>query len=231
MADTVHLRKDMVVAIESCALQILDGNKGKSNVRTSLLHGAVEKYINARMRINWDHEKTIKSKNQSFNIDVYATGKQKDVALLLKAPLRSMAKNKKNSLVNTWGEAIRVSLIRKSEKKTLSVLSISIYPTTDIVISQKNTHGGGITTFKPYKSDPPQIYNDGFSMLSPSSTQFRYVAIPYEFTVPHTLKRLDRVLAAFKAQESGTRISIKNETWNEFDKSIDWMLTGFNGNI
>ena len=165
--------------------------------------------------------------DQSFNIDVYATGSQNDMALLLKQPVRSLSKNKKNSLVNTWGEAIRASLIRINETKYLNVLSISIIPTIDIVIKDKNSKGGGKTTFHNYEADSPDYYNAGFDLIKPNKTRFRYVAINYDYSIPHTLKTLNGVLNAFKNIESGQIIKITDETWNQFDKAIDWMFEGF----
>jgi len=50
--------------------------------------------------------------------------------------------------MGTRAEAIRASLIRINETKKLNVLSISITSTIDIVIKDKNSKGGGKTTFQ-----------------------------------------------------------------------------------
>jgi len=57
---------------------------------------------------------------------------------------------------------------------------MAIYPTMDIAINKKNAsgRGGGATSFRPYRSDPPEYYNEEFDLLKPNMTQFRYVALP-----------------------------------------------------
>jgi len=59
-----------------------------------------------------------------------------------------------------------------------SVLFMAIYPTMDIAINKKNASGGESTGFRPYRSDPPEYYNEEFDLLKPNITQLRYVALP-----------------------------------------------------
>ncbi|MCY4314219.1 MAG: hypothetical protein OXD44_11130 [Gammaproteobacteria bacterium] len=55
---------------------------------------------------------------------------------------------------------------------------MAIYPTMDIAINKKNASGGESTGFRPYRSDPPEYYNEEFDLLKPNITQLRYVALP-----------------------------------------------------
>ena len=222
----VESRQDLIFAIENCLLQTLDANKGKSNVKTSHLHGAVEKYINQRHQLTWDHEYKISGNDQSFKMDIHAKSQESDLGLSLKMPARSLLKNKKNLLTHTWGEAVRVSLIRKGKSNPMRFLSIHIYPTTDIVVSEKNQRGDGKTEFKPYSADSPETYNAGYELVRSQSTAFRYVAIPCNYRVSHTLKRLSRVRTAFAQLEAGHRISVDESTWDDFDDAVDWLLKG-----
>lgn len=95
----------------------------------------------------------------------------------------------------------------------MNVLSISIHPKTDIVITRKTLSGGGETTFRPYQADSPDYYNEGFSLLKPGKTQIEYVGLAYDYTIPPTLKTLKRVAEALKSIEAGKRITIAEEEW------------------
>ncbi|MBC6436664.1 MAG: hypothetical protein GDA52_00685 [Rhodobacteraceae bacterium] len=217
-------KKDFIIAIEALVLQALNRNEGRSNTRTSVLHGAIEKYIDLRCKIKWEHEETITGRGQNFKIDMLGKHGPNHLAILIKAPVRSMGKNKKNSLVNTWGEAVRVSVIKENETHKMKVLFIQVYPTIDIIVNRIRTEGQGRTEFKKYTPDTAEIYNTGLDKVVSSNTQFKYAGVPYDYTIPHTLKSLDGVLHAFQAQEAGQRISISEETWKEFDSAIDWLF-------
>lgn len=222
-------QKRLVVAIEQSVLQTLSGNKGKSNKKTSILHGAVEDYISAKYQnINWEHEKKIEKNDWKFNVDMFAVNNKKAISILLKNPMRSMDKNKYNALVNTWGEGIRVSLIASDMNKPLGVLWVSIYPTTDIVVLKKNVHGeGSVKLNKDYKAIPTETYNAGYDMIEENNTSCRYIGVPFDYAITPTLKTLKGIQGALEATESGQRIIIAEETWDALDEAIDWLLDGF----
>lgn len=220
-------RQTLIQSIESCAIQTLDGNKGRSNRKTSILHGAIEKYINATHEIRWMHEEKIEGNNQEFNVDMMAKGKSKDVAILLKMPMRSLNKNKKNMLTNAWGEAIRTAVIRERSIRPLCILSVMIYPTKDIIVRIKNTKGGGGVGYTPFSLDSSQIYQMGYDLIKENPTFHRHVSFPFEYSAEPTLKTLKGVQDAFKRQESGKRIIVSESAWNELNKGVEWLIDNY----
>ncbi len=220
-------RENLIQAIESCAMQTLDGNEGRSNIKTSILHGAVDKYIADTCNISWKHEEKIEGNNQKFKVDMMAKGKSKDVAILLKMSMRSLNKNKKNMLTNAWGEAIRVAVIREGLKRPLYVLSVAIHPTQDIIINKKNIQGGGGVEYKPFSLDAPNVYKSGYHLIKENLTYHRHVSFQFEYSVTPTLKTLTGVLKAFEKLESGKRIIISESAWHELDEGIKWLVDGY----
>ena len=221
-------QKRFIEAIETCVLQSLDGNKGRSNTKTSILHGAFQDYVSKQHdAITWKHEKRLKEGEQSFNVDMYAVSRNKHIAVLLKAPTRSLNKNKHNTLVNLWGEGIRVSLLGGNYKTPLSVLFVSICPTKDIIVYGKDRHGKGKTRFSDFIEHPPAQYNSGYSLLKPSQTKCKYVGVPYDYKITPTLKNLQAVYTTLKSIESGKRILISKKTWEDLDNAIEWLVEGF----
>ncbi|MBC6428900.1 MAG: hypothetical protein GDA55_06720 [Cellvibrionales bacterium] len=72
-------RADLVIAIEQCILQALDGHRGRSNTKTSLLHGAIQKYIDPENKIHWQHEIKLEEQSENtFNVDIFAAGVKND---------------------------------------------------------------------------------------------------------------------------------------------------------
>ena len=216
----------LIKALEECAAQTLDEDAGRSNVKTSILHGAFDAYFKAvhAERPRWEHEVEIKGSDQTFKIDMMCEGRNKSAAVLLKMPMRGLSKNKKNMLVHTWGEAIRVALIRRQSNKPLYVLSLAIHPTIDINIKR----GGRELTTKDFKPDSNLIYQMGYDFIQSPMSKHRHMALPFEFNVPPTLKTLKGVHSAFTSISIGHRITISRTTWIELDRSIRWLLDGLN---
>ncbi|MBF2760535.1 MAG: hypothetical protein ISN28_09745 [Ectothiorhodospiraceae bacterium AqS1] len=173
------------------------------------------------------HEEKIKGNDQEFNIDMMAKGKSKDVAILLKMPMRSLNKNKKNMLTNAWGEAIRSAVIRAGSGRPLCILSVMIYPTKDIIVKSKNTKGGGVVEFTPFVLDSSGIYQKGYDLIKENPTYHRHISFPFEYSAEPTLKTLKGVQDAFKRQESGKRIIISDSTWNKLDEGIRWLVDNY----
>ena len=219
-------KSGLIKALEECAAQTLDGDAGRSNVKTSILHGAFEAYFEAvhDERPRWEHEREIEGSDQTFKVDMLAKGEKKNVAVLLKMPMRGLSKNKKNLLVHTWGEAVRVALIQQGNSKPLHVLSLVIHPTIDII----NKRSGADLTVGKFNPDSNRVYQMGYDFIKSPMSKHRHLAMPFKFNVPPTLKSLKGVHRAFTAISIGNRITISDDTWNELDSSVEWLLNDLN---
>ena len=178
--------------------------------------------------VSWRHEVELKALalgDGKFNVDMHASTDDQEMAVLLKAPVRSMGKNRMNSAVNLWGEAVRLTLLREGRKKRLAALFVTAHPMVDIIIQGKTAKGTGKTIFRDYTPISAKVHNAGFSLLPQGVTRCRYVDIPYSFVSRPNLKSLGGVVDAFEAMTPGSRIFVEECVWKRFDEAIEWLVT------
>ena len=216
----------LVMEIENCAAKALYGTAGRSTKKTEKLHGPIEAHSNSLQieRPVWEHYKEITGNSKKLKVDMFAEGNKKCVAILVKVPIRNLAKNRKNTLVHTWGEAIRIAQIRRGYPKPLDVLSVVIHPTIDISANQK----GNVSKIKSFVPDSDQTYQDGYRFINSAATKHRHVGLSFDFNPHLPSTTLTHVHNTFTSHPAGKRISISTISWSNLDAGIRWLLNGLN---
>ena len=219
-------KSNLIEALEECGAQALDGNSGRSSEKTGILHSPIDAYFKSVHHEipNWKYDSELDGNGQKFKIDMLASGKKKTVAVLLKMPMRGLSQNKKNSMVHTWGEGIRVAYIVDGCEKPFFVLSLNIHPTKDIVVKRSS---GGLT-IKPFQPDSDQVYQRGYGYIQSAMVEYRHVALPFDFNVTLPTTTLNAAHQRFMSQPVGSRISVLSSSWSRLESSVKWLLDDLN---